>query len=51
VRIVRLECRQLVPRLGEMSGDLDQPRLDFFFRHVLLAEDFEKLGDSGLGEA
>jgi hypothetical protein len=51
VRIVRLECRQIGSRLGEMSGDLDQPRLDFFFRHILLAKDFEKLGDSGLSEA
>jgi len=33
-----------------MSCDLDQPHRDFLFRHVLLTQDFEKLGDGGRGE-
>jgi hypothetical protein len=50
VRIVRLKSRQFVLRLGEMGRYLDQPCRDFLFRYILLAEDFEKLGDCSCSE-
>jgi len=33
-----------------MSGDLDQPHRNFLLRHILLAQDFEELGDGTRGE-
>ena len=45
VRIIRLECRQLVAGLREMGRDLGQPYRDLLFRHILFAQDSEKLGD------
>ena len=50
VRIIRFERRQVALRLLEMACDLDQSRRDLFFRHILFAEDFEELRDSGRGE-
>jgi len=50
MRVVRCQCRQLVPRLREMARDLHQPRWDFLFPDVCLTENFKKLGDGILGE-
>ena len=41
VRVVRLQRRQLIPRGGKLGRNFTQPQRGFFFRDVLLAQDFE----------